>query len=482
MSDLNLYSVNWQDGMLISQQHLKDQERYFEDLARWYALSAGNHWGLVRKSVSGQPALVMNHSLSSGQLRVELLRCQALTPGGAYIEINESSRNAAIAEARVSDGPVTVFVSIAPDAKRQVGDPDPQEEVPRVPYLASSYAVHLGTPPSMPEEWFVPVAELMIAGSEVAPSETYYPPCLSISADDRLGQKATDLRNRLENLLSLTSRAYTAIATAGALSSESSSLQVAFKETVYHLAYHLSSTLDECLTGRNGGHPAELVIVFKKLFRVVSTLLNLQPGLKDYLNEKLFIKQMGTEVARFLSEVDAFLLADYDHRNLGSQIKMIDDTMGTLRSVFGFLAQLKSEQLGPQAVTTDTLTYAGKTYRIVEYGGCAVEQVGELAYVSVGLSSPQPVSDAVTLMAKDLFSVAEWNNMQVRLGLNEARGLGETDPVDVDTTSYGDKVALHAQDMLKSPSVNQLTLIFRGARDMEKLQSLSKSELTLYAV
>ena len=70
--------------------------------------------------------------------------------------------------------------------------------------------------------------------------------------------------------------------------------------------------------------------------------------------------------------------------------------------------------------------------------------------------------------------------MQVRLGLNEARGLGETDPVDVDATTYGDKVALHPEDMLKSPAVKQVTLTFRGARDTSKLRAMSKTDLSLY--
>ena len=60
MNDLNLYSVNWQDGMLISQRHLMDQEKYFENLTRWYAATSGDNFGLVRKSSTDQPSLSMN--------------------------------------------------------------------------------------------------------------------------------------------------------------------------------------------------------------------------------------------------------------------------------------------------------------------------------------------------------------------------------------------------------------------------------------
>jgi len=480
MSDIKLHSVNWQDGMLISRRHLKDQERFLEDLVRWYAQSPGDNFGLLKLHGEGDESLSFNLTAGGGRLKVELTRCHALTPGGRYIEISESNRNMVSAELPAPASQVPVYLSVNVDAKKEVGDPDPHEAVPRLPYLAGNYTLHLGAPPSVPEADFMQIAELSVSGSEVIQSETYYPPCVTLAADTRLHRKAADLRNRLENLLSLSSRAYQAIVTAGALSEESSSVQIAFKETMYQMAVVISSLLDEMVVGRNSSHPIGTVQLFKRLFRVFTTVLNLHPGLKDYLNARFFTKQMSTEIGSFLASVDAFLLADYNHRDLGGQIRAIDETMTTLRNMFGFLAQLKKEQLGPQAIATDTLTYRGKTYKAAVFASQRVEQVGELSYLVMDFAKPIAVGDTVALLSKDLFSIPEWNNMQVRIGLNQARGLGETDPVDVDATTFGDKVALHPEDMLKSPSVKQITLIFRGARDASKLQAVGKSDLLMF--
>ncbi|MCB2229530.1 hypothetical protein KQH82_02360 [bacterium] len=481
MSDLNLYSVNWQDGMLITQQHLKDQETYFRDLVRWHALSTADRFGLVKKTAD-KPSLSLNFSVVGSRLRVEVTRCQAVTPDGHYIEINEGNRSALFAETDLTESTIPVWLAISPGSRKPVGDPDPQEAVPRLPYLVSACALHLGKKPAIPEGNLLQIAQLQQEGGDVSLATGYYPPCLSVSADEQLAAKAIDLRNRMENLLSLASRAYSAIATAGALSDQSTSLQVAFKETMYHFGYHLSASLDQFTVGRNAGHPMEMVVFFKRLFRVFTTLLNFRPGLKDYLNERFFIKEQKSDVGRFMSSVDAFLLAEYNHRDIGSQVKMIDATVATLRAILGFLAQLKREQLGEQAVATDALTYSGKTYRISNYDTIGAERVGELSYLTIQFQAPRPISDTVILMSKQLFSIAEWNNMQVRIGLNEARGLGETDPVDVDAVTYGDKVALHAMDMLQSPAVSKITLIFRGAREVEKLSGLNQSDLFVYAV
>ncbi|UCD17289.1 MAG: hypothetical protein JSV44_12700 [Candidatus Zixiibacteriota bacterium] len=482
MSDLRLYSVNWLDGMLISQKHLKDQEKYFEELIRWHARGISDCYGLVKKNPSGRPALSMNMSISGNHLRVELIRCQVLTQDGNYIEINEATGEVIRADATVTEPIVPVYIGVDPSVKRQVGEPDPSEDLPRVPYLITGYLLTLDQPPNLPESQYVKIAELAVENGEVAHSDKYFPPCLTLSADDRLAQKAIDFKNRLENLLSLSSRAYAAITAGGSLASESTNLQLAFKDTMHHLAGTLASAMDGFLIGRNADHPIHLVVGFKRLFRVFTTLLNLQPLLKDYLNEKFFTRELNSEVSRFVSSVENFLMAEYDHNAIGRQIYVIEEILGIMRGILGFLAQTKKDQLGDQAVATESLTYRGRTYRLFDYSSNRTEQVGELCYLMIEMAEPRPLADTTVLLSKDLFEAAEWRNMQVRLGLNDARGLGETDPVDVDTTTFGNKVALHPQDVLRSSSVRQVTLIFRGAGDVQKLAQLGKMDLIVYAV
>ena len=482
MSDFKLYSVNWQDGMLISQAHLHDQQAYFETVHRWYAATAGNGFGLVKRTDSAEPALSLNFAANGPNVRVELQRCQAVLPGGNWVEINPSSENTLSAEAALPEGGLNVYLSASPTEKQPVGQPDPHEDVPRLPYLVSRCHLHLGAAPSMPQSEFIQIGRIVSSGTDVSLDAEFYPPCVTIGSDERLAARAMDVRNRLESVMSLSSRAYNAIASAGALSNESSSLQVAFKETMYHMAIHLASSLDDFTVGRGGGHPLTLVIACKKLFRVFNTLLNLRPGLRDYLNEKFFVKQQNSEVGRFIAETESFLLSEYNHRDIGGQIKKVDSILTSIRGIVGFLAQLKGDQLGPQAVATDSLTYVGKTYHNADYGSSRTESVGDLTYLMIDLTAARAIKNIVLLLSKELFSVAEWNNMQVRLGLNDARGLGETDPVDVDSTTYGDKVALHPQDMLASSSVSQITFVFRGVRQPEKFAGLSKSDLIVYCV
>ncbi len=482
MGDMSLYSVNWQDGMLVTQQHLKDQEKYFEDLVRWHGLNVGDLYGLVKKSLTAKPALSLNLLLSGHRLSVEVDRCQALTPDGHYIEITESVERRVKAEADVTEGLVSVYIGLEDGRKTQVGDPDPGEDVPRVPYLCYDYALHIGDKPKFAEGQYIKLAELKVSEGEVTYSDSYYPACLSLHADERLNQKVNEFKNRLEKLITLSSQAYMGISAETTSGGPGTSLQSAFRETVGRFVQHLASSHDQLIAGRNASHPILLFIHFKRLFRVFSTLMNLHPGLKDYINERFFSKQTSSDVNRYMSSIDNFLLSEYNHNNLGGHLAAIDELFTTLRELLGFFAQVKKDQLGPQAMATQTLTYQGKTYTLADYTSCRLEKVGELNYLLLEIAKPVPMSDSAILMSKDLFTDRTWTNMQVRLGLNQARGLGETDPVTVDISTFGNKVALHPQDMMKSPKVSQVTLIFRGAGEAEKLANLGKTDLIFYAL
>jgi hypothetical protein len=419
---------------------------------------------------------------SGDVLSVAVKRCTAMTPDGSYIEISGEEDEQVRAETTLTQEPIPVYLSVNRTDKKEVGDPDPSESIPRIPYRIPQYQLHLNETPNLPEGSYLQVAKLDASSGEIGFSDDYYPPCISVSSDERLARKVMEFRNRLENLLALSSRAYMAITVDGALAAEKTDLQVAFKDTAHRLAYHLASTLDDFTLGRNSIHPLTMVLFFKRLFRVFSTLLNMLPELKDYLNERHFLKEKGSEIGRFLSSIDSFLLSEYNHREIGIHISLIDDLLMNLRGVFAFLAQTRKEELGLEATAQDILTYRSRTYRLINYQSLDMEQVDELIYLFFDIETPQGLEDTVILMSKDLFDISEWSNMQVRYGINEARRLGETDPVDVDSATFAAKVALHPHDILRSDSVNKMTLIFRGVNQPDKFANLGKLDLMVYAL
>ncbi len=399
----------------MSEQHLRDQEAYFENLVRWYALRGGDYYGLAAKSSSGEPSLSLHLSLSGSTLAVQVVRCQALTSDYCVVEINPATEPVVKADTRVSDAAVPVYISLSPQAKREAGQPDPGEDIPRPPYRAFDYRLHLSQPPDLPVGHYLQVAEINVAGGSVAISDRYIPPCLSLSADARLMAKAQEFRNRIENLLKLAATGYQKVAAAPA----DSELQMAVREALFACATHTAAFADSLITTRNAGHPAEMVALLKRLFRLYRTALLLQPRLRDHLNEKFFSRQGEGDVRTFEAAVDTFLLADYDHRQIALGLAAIDDILARLRGVLGFLAQEDPVKLDRGAVVEETLTYNGRTYRLAAFGEHKVERIGELTYLSINLAQPMAVSDALVFVAKELLSAGEWSGMRAKFGINE---------------------------------------------------------------
>ena len=482
MKDINLRSVNWQDGMLLQGQHLLAQERFMEELARAYGRPTGDNYGLVRSGQDSPPALQLSAAVRGSQIQVTLERCHAVTPDGYLIELNPATRRPLQVTIPAQEGEIPVYVAVHPDEKVAGGEPDPHEEPPRQPYRLPEYLLYAGEQPDLPGGCTLQVGLFSYDGVEIAPVDDFFPPCVSLYADERLYRRAVEMRQRLETLLSVGSKSYAAVTGGGVTGQDGSSLQADLKSLVYGFLTFLGGVIDSFQPGPGAGHPRTLVILHKQLLRTFRILIDLHPSARDYLHEQYFVKQAGMDIAQFQATVDEILLAPYNHEEIGGYLRRLDAMTEHLKGILTYLAGLSKEQLGPQALPTESLAYGGRTYQMVPYGHTEMEQVGELVYLQVRLEASRQINDTVVLLAKNLFSSRDWHNVQVRLGINDARGLGETDPMEVDVTTFGDKVAMRPHDMVAAPDVSRMTLIFRGIRDARTFSRLGRADLAVYAM
>jgi len=481
MDGFKLQSMNWRDGMLLTMGHLRAQESYFEELVRWHAFNAGDQYGLAKKDPL-QPPLRLHATMSGSRLRVEVSRCQALLPSGMAVEFTEATSGGGVlkVEADVNKTRVPVFLGVNPGEKQQVGDPDPSEEVPRVPYEIPAYRLTLGEPPNLPETMYIQIAMLAVSGSEVSPASDYFPPCVSINADERLSAVAVEWRSRLASLLKLATRAYEAAWSDEAPGDTSKRSQDAIRGTLYFLVYDLASTLDDLAVNQKSIHPGVFIMRYKKLLRVVSTLLNLHPGFRDSLNEDFFTREMHTDIMTWSSAIDSLLLSSYDHRDIARQVGSIHGFLGNLAALMAYLSQTTPSP--PDELVPPTFTYRGKTFSRCDVSGWHLEERGEANFLVIDLAAARPMKDVISLIKKTAFADDQWQSMQIRVGINDARGLGVTDPVDADLGARGSTIVLHSSDINPNASVRQVTFIFRGMHDPKRLADLGRSDVGLYFV
>ena len=208
---MNYLPVNWQDGMKVNKDHFIGTEYALRSEMRHHVQPFLNYnsYGLLPEKV-GKTSLDIYVKLDqSKEMVVSLVHCQAITPGGALIEITHEMQQQDTV--RISEEylrqmldqaeKVYIKVELKPNERIPFGDPDPEEDPPRLPNTKPKFQV---TPSHDPQgyEFSLPIACIRNRDGNIMLDSDYIPPSLSMvscpqlkSYYQRWGQQLGDLYN-----------------------------------------------------------------------------------------------------------------------------------------------------------------------------------------------------------------------------------------------------------------------------------------------
>lgn len=204
MSDSNQFlQVNWMDGMKINKSHFIASQNYATHLvnsASQIGLTS-NNFGLISNAQNGNPLkfnfYIDNHKV----IKVRLEECKAVTYGGDRILISpliahtlnlEAEYNLQADEDELKSGQEKILLinlTVNPYNQIPFGEPDPDENPPRFPYLVSEYILSI-VPETRNRSGFN--KQQLIIGKIVANSvetyidETYIPACTTVESHPKL--------------------------------------------------------------------------------------------------------------------------------------------------------------------------------------------------------------------------------------------------------------------------------------------------------
>ena len=220
---LKHYPVNWIDGMKINKNHFIAQDDAWKDaLHAVGSLSTSPlRFGILPSSSAGEDNFNVKISIDNqNTLRVAVLGCQAVTPGGLMISL--PATNPANPE---KDGvpaisltfPETrdesiwwVILIIHPFERQPGGSPDLTENPPRYPHVLPVYTVELVSDSQYNQYSFHPYAvtigKLTANGNIIRVDHDYIPPCYSINASPDLVNLHAELDQFMSTLEILASQ------------------------------------------------------------------------------------------------------------------------------------------------------------------------------------------------------------------------------------------------------------------------------------
>ncbi|WP_342086751.1 hypothetical protein [Dyadobacter sp. OTU695] len=155
MADIRRMAVNWVDGMKISRQHFIDTDHYHTDQVRraGAALLTPLNYGLLLPKDGSDPLELQVLGDAGNQIRVKLNRCQAISPDGSMLDVEETddlkldTSLAGILEQyrlpMTQNVEIYIVLSVGMFERQPTGTPSESEIPVRHPYTLPLYRVSL---------------------------------------------------------------------------------------------------------------------------------------------------------------------------------------------------------------------------------------------------------------------------------------------------------------------------------------------------
>ncbi len=345
-NDLNLNSVNWEHGMLLTPDHFLREERYVDSLVLWMLRYLGHQYGLVgggprlaeieRGAAKHDPIVVIREDEQS--LTVTVSQCRGITGGGAVVEISPGrpvERTFAKADLEGVAEPV-VHVVTEPLEKEAVGGErdefNPQMQTER----AYRYRIALLTAPDQAGNALA-CAQLRKQryGTGYERNPEFIPPCTTMTAHSELAagyrrivEQATFLTERYAEL-HRAMREYMILFTERGIQTEVDSQTVAFVDRIV-------GALQDCIYELldSAQPPQRFFGRLRRLFHTAAVYFDLTPGMQAYYNtlkeagETSFI-QLIEQQKQLLKTTRSLAIGN----DLGVEVRSAMATLGSLQKL-----------------------------------------------------------------------------------------------------------------------------------------------------
>ncbi|MCO6487414.1 MAG: type VI secretion system baseplate subunit TssK [Phaeodactylibacter sp.] len=210
--------INWQDGMKVNQEHFLGMEYAMRNELldhTSFRLNSYNY-GLTPTKGAGPSWDLFFKLDQSNDIVLNLLACQAITPGGAFVDISPEQQH--LAEYRISRGQIVerlqssrdeaIYVVLNLDVynKKACGETLPGEQSPRQPFTVPTAYLTIANYPEVSHASSNGISQLIVgrivqANNQLRLDENYIPPCATVHANSRLSAQFDEWARGLEGRL-----------------------------------------------------------------------------------------------------------------------------------------------------------------------------------------------------------------------------------------------------------------------------------------
>ncbi len=345
-------AVNWIDGMKVNKDHFIASDRHLEEglkNARSQSLNPYNY-GIVLAALKGDSSLdVVTDIDNQSRVHLKINSCKALTPNGSRIDIdsdypgNEDYTVVVpqdkINQAAEKNSALFIALSVNSFGRIPVGDADPDENPPRLPYIVPEYHISFH---SEEEKKSISTSKSLIIGKLIfidhkpETDNSYIPPCQCIQSHPKLieyyiqllkifGQIEIDIVDILQAIKE---------------KKQSTSISITVAEISHAILIFLGSRLPELRSSGKYYPPVYLFEMICSFSRIMNNIISIQTRsdreeLFNYIMDWSNLKQ-----GEFEDLIKGAAEIEYDHDDINSSIKKADAFVLNISRIFNTLSNL----------------------------------------------------------------------------------------------------------------------------------------------
>jgi len=194
MTDFRLASIDWESVRLLHGEHLSQETTYIEDLVRWVL-----HCALPAGIVHMDPDSLRVRQSSATTYRVTLRRCQAITPQGYWVHIDDDGSNPVCdldMEQHLSREEQAVGLHLGVDTQdKESRDHAPGRSDALLECSSRWPKYLLDTDPRSDHSDWLQIAQVLNRGGELVLDEAFIPGCQHLDSHPALLQAVTGIRD-----------------------------------------------------------------------------------------------------------------------------------------------------------------------------------------------------------------------------------------------------------------------------------------------
>lgn len=349
------YPVNWINGMKINKDHFIAQDDGWKDaLNDTAALNLSPiRYGVLPPSASGEDTFTVKTTVDNqNTLRVAVLSCNAITPGGVRIILPVPGNSgvsgtdgvpAASHQFSSSSAAASwwIVLTVNPFEKQPFGSPDLDDSPPRYPFVLPTYSVQVVSDQQIAQftnnPYAIPIGKINVSGNEVKVNSDYLPPCFSTSAHPDLVSFHSEVDQFLGSLETRCSLIVQKIF--------KKNQQNQVSELVMFLCDRIMLYLGQSITNMRWTviheSPAALFAIIVSLARVMKNSIDLRTGsgkeeMLNYLSEWCELKQ--GELEGLLSNIANLR---YNNNDINGAIEKVVPFIKVTLKLFDTLSKLE---------------------------------------------------------------------------------------------------------------------------------------------